>query len=310
MPALTADVHRMHSVHQPQFLPLPVKGGARIYLNAITCTDANGFAVPGANTAGLRAQGVAWKPFDNTAGADGTLGDTFSAYGAVRFVEVDSQGEWEPAPKAVEVALASAYKKDNLAQSNVVVKINAEDGTMKVYTQKDVVDEVEDDKIQMTVEEARRFKPDANVGDVLNFEATPANAGRIAAQTAKQVVLQRLREAEREVVYEEYSGKEGDIVSGTVQRMEGRNVIVDLGKTEAVLPPPEQVRTEHVQNRTVVDWGLGVAERLDRWGEELRGFRVGETEARFRAVVARNPGKSLLAACAAGVLLGLWLRRR
>lgn len=95
MPALTADVHRMHSVHQPQFLPLPVKAGARIYLNAITCTDANGFAVPGANTAGLRPQGVAWKSFDNTLGADGTLGDTFSAYGAVRFVEVDSQGEWE-----------------------------------------------------------------------------------------------------------------------------------------------------------------------------------------------------------------------
>ena len=95
MTALTADAHRMHSVHQPQFLPLPVKGGARIYLNAITCTDANGFAVPGANTAGVRAQGVAWKSFDNTLGADGTLGDTFSAYGAVRFVEVNSQGEWE-----------------------------------------------------------------------------------------------------------------------------------------------------------------------------------------------------------------------
>ena len=95
MAALTENVHRMHSVHQPQFLPLPVKGGARIYLNAITCTDANGFAVPGTNTAGLRAQGVAWKSFDNTGGADGTLGDTFSAFGAVRFVEVDGQGEWE-----------------------------------------------------------------------------------------------------------------------------------------------------------------------------------------------------------------------
>jgi N utilization substance protein A len=147
--------------------------------------------------------------------------------------------------EAVEVALASAYKKDNLAQANVVVKINAEDGTMKVYTQKAVVDEIEDENVEMTLDEARRFKPDAAVGDVLSFEATPANAGRIAAQTAKQVVLQRLREAEREVVYEEYSGKEGDIVSGVVQRMEGRNVIVDLGKTEAVLPPPEQVRTEH-----------------------------------------------------------------
>jgi hypothetical protein len=97
----------MHSVHQPQFLPLPVKAGVRIFLNAITCTDANGFAVPGANTAGLRAQGVAWKSFDNTSGADGTLGangllgvdgtlrNTFNAFGAVRFVEVNRQGEWE-----------------------------------------------------------------------------------------------------------------------------------------------------------------------------------------------------------------------
>jgi N utilization substance protein A len=146
---------------------------------------------------------------------------------------------------AVEMALASAYKKDNLAQSNVVVKINTEDGSMRVFTTKDVVEEVEDDKIQMTVAEARAIRPDAGIGDVLEFEAAPANAGRIAAQTAKQVVLQRLREAEREVVYEEYAGKEGDIVSGVVQRLEGRNVIIDLGKTEAVLPPPEQVRTEH-----------------------------------------------------------------
>jgi len=95
MTALTTDFQRLHTVHPPQFLPLPVKAGVRLFLNAITCTDANGFAVPGANTAGLRAQGVAWRPFDNTAGADGTLGDTFNAFGAVRYVEVDSQGEWE-----------------------------------------------------------------------------------------------------------------------------------------------------------------------------------------------------------------------
>ena len=147
--------------------------------------------------------------------------------------------------EAVEMALASAYKKDNLAQSNVLVKISAEDGGIHVYTTKNVVVEVEDDKIEMTLDEARRVKPDAAIGDVLRFDATPANVGRIAAQTAKQVVLQRLREAEREVVFEEYSGKEGDIVSGVVQRLEGRNVIIDLGKTEAVLPPPEQARTEH-----------------------------------------------------------------
>ncbi len=109
MAFLTTDTQRMHAVHQPQFLPLPVKAGARIFLHAITCTDANGFAVPGADAAGLRFQGVAWKPFDNTLGADGTLGDTFNAFGAVRYVEVDSRGEWElavtgPTPKPGDYA--------------------------------------------------------------------------------------------------------------------------------------------------------------------------------------------------------------
>jgi N utilization substance protein A len=147
--------------------------------------------------------------------------------------------------EAVEVALASAYKKDELATANVVVKINPEDGGMSVYAQKTVVEEVEDGTIEMSLGEARAVKPDAAIGDALRFEVMPRNAGRIAAQTAKQVVLQRLREAEREVVYEEYSGKEGDIISGTVQRLEGRNVVIDLGRTEAVLPPSEQTRTEH-----------------------------------------------------------------
>lgn len=149
---------------------------------------------------------------------------------------------------AVEQALASAYKKDNLAQSNVLVRINQEDGAIHCFTTKTVVEEIEDEHIEMTLAEARAVRADAKLGDVLEFSATPANAGRIAAQTAKQVVLQRLREAEREVVYEEYAGKEGDIVSGVVQRLEGRNVIIDLGKTEAVLPPPEQARTEHYRS--------------------------------------------------------------
>jgi N utilization substance protein A len=147
--------------------------------------------------------------------------------------------------EAVEAALASAYKKDNLASANLAVRIDPDTGAIRVYMQKTVVEEVVDSKVEMTLEEARSFQPDAQSGDVINIEVTPHNAGRIAAQTAKQVVLQRLREAEREVVFEEYSGKEGDIVSGVVQRLEGRNVIIDLGKTEAVLPPPEQVRMEH-----------------------------------------------------------------
>jgi N utilization substance protein A len=147
--------------------------------------------------------------------------------------------------EAVEAALASAFKKDDLAASNIVVRIDPETGAMHVYTRKSVVEEPEDPQLEMTLEEARRFKPDVQLGDNIDFETTPHNAGRIAAQTAKQVVLQRLREAEREVVFEEYSGKEGDILSGVVQRVEARHVIIDLGKAEAVLPPAEQVRMEH-----------------------------------------------------------------
>ncbi len=147
--------------------------------------------------------------------------------------------------EAVEAALASAYKKDNLAAANVVVRIDRETGAIRVFIQKTVTEEVSDERTEISLAEARRYKPDAALDDVIEFEATPQQGGRIAAQTAKQVVFQRLREAEREVVFEEYSGKESDIVSGMVQRLEGRNVVVDLGKTEAVLPPAEQVRPEH-----------------------------------------------------------------
>ena len=152
--------------------------------------------------------------------------------------------------EAVEAALASAYKKDNLATSNVVVRIDRETGVVRVYTRKTVVEEVTDPRIEMTPKEARALKPDAVIGDNVDIETAAHDGGRIAAQTAKQVVLQRLREAEREIVFEEYSGKESDIVSGMVQRFEGKNVIIDLGKAEAVLPPAEQVKTEHYRAGT------------------------------------------------------------
>ena len=150
--------------------------------------------------------------------------------------------------EAVEAALASAYKKDVLASVNLAVKIDGETGGMRVFAQHEVVaalSEIEDDKTQIALEEARELSPNTFVGDIVSTEVFPQNAGRIAAQTAKQVVLQRLREAEREVVFEEYSGKEGDIISGVVHRLEARHVYIDLGKTEAVLPPSEQVRIEH-----------------------------------------------------------------
>jgi N utilization substance protein A len=152
---------------------------------------------------------------------------------------------------AVETALASAYRKDHASEGPVVVKIDQNSGIARFFAQKTVVAEVTDPKAEWTLQEARAKSPGAKIGDVLNFELPEQPAGRIAAQTAKQVVLQKLREAEREVVFEEYVGREGDILSGTVQRVEGagthRSVFIDLGKTEALLPPPEQVRIEHYQ---------------------------------------------------------------
>lgn len=150
--------------------------------------------------------------------------------------------------EAVEAALASAYKKDALAEANLVVRIDGDSGGIRVFAQKTVVqsrDEIENSDLEITLEDAKDVAPNTFVGDLVNVEVMPQNAGRIAAQTAKQVVLQRLREAEREVVFEEYSGKEGDIISGVVNRLEARHVYIDLGKTEAVLLPAEQVRTEH-----------------------------------------------------------------
>ena len=150
--------------------------------------------------------------------------------------------------EAVEAALTSAYRgKDET--SNVYVRIDPEAGDIHYYMQKTVVVEVEHDSVEISLDDAKRYKRDAREGDVLDFEMRiPENAGRIAAQTAKQVVLQRLREAERDAVFEEYNGKEGEIVVGTVQRIEPRQAIIELSRgTEATLPSSEQVRNEHLR---------------------------------------------------------------
>lgn len=146
---------------------------------------------------------------------------------------------------AVEAALASAYKRDGAPNAVVSVKVNHETGDARVFRHRTVVEEVENPDEEITLKEARRIQPDLRLGESLVEEMQVRDPGRIQAQTAKQVVLQRLREAEREVVYNEYIGKENDVISGVVQRLEGRNVILDLGKTEALLPGSEQVRIEH-----------------------------------------------------------------
>lgn len=147
---------------------------------------------------------------------------------------------------AVEAALISAFKKEHLAELDLAVRISPGTGDVHVFAKRTVVadEAVEDPRRQLGLSEARRRRPEAQVGAVVEEEVTPANAGRIAAQTAKQVVMQRLREAERELVFAEYAGKEGEVVPGVVQRYEGRNVIVDLGRAEALMPPGEQVAGE------------------------------------------------------------------
>ncbi len=147
--------------------------------------------------------------------------------------------------QAMEAALVSAYKKDSESQGNLAVRIDRETGDHHVYMERTVVQDVTDDRIEISLQEARKRKPDVMLGDAMLDEIQPGQAGRIAAQTAKQVVLQRLREAEREMVFEEFSGREGDIVSGVIQRLEAKHLVVDLGKTEGILPAAEQVRSEH-----------------------------------------------------------------
>ena len=146
---------------------------------------------------------------------------------------------------AVESALVSAYRKDNFATNrNIQVTIDPDTGKVKVFAEKEVVEQPEDSRREISLAEACKIKPDVQLGELLLVEATPANAGRIAAQTAKQVILQRLHEAEHTAIFEEYAHKEGDIVNGIVQRIEPKQIYVDLGRTEAVLPAAEQVRSE------------------------------------------------------------------
>ena len=147
--------------------------------------------------------------------------------------------------QAMEAALVSAYKKDSNLGGNIVVRIDRGTGEHHVYQEKTAVEEVSDPKLEIDLAEVRRFKPDTAMGETIAVEVRPSQAGRIAAQTAKQVVLQRLREAEREMVFEEFSSREDDIISGVIQRVEPKQLIIDLGKTEAILPASEQVHGEH-----------------------------------------------------------------
>ena len=146
---------------------------------------------------------------------------------------------------AVESALVSAYRKDAFAPGqDISAKINPTTGEVKVYVKKTVVETPTDLLNEISLTEAKEIDRTAQIGEVVNIESTPPNAGRIAAQTARQVILQRLHEAEHHAIYEEFTGKEGDIVTGMVQRITPEQIHIDLGKAEAILPSGEQVHNE------------------------------------------------------------------
>jgi N utilization substance protein A len=147
---------------------------------------------------------------------------------------------------AIESALVSAYRKDAFtAGQDIVARINPNTGEVKVYVKKTVVETPSDPLREISLAHAQKINKSAQVGEVLSIESTPPNAGRIAAQTARQVILQRLHEAEHHAIFEEFTSKEGDIVTGMVQRITPEQIYADLGKAEAILPNNEQVHSEH-----------------------------------------------------------------
>lgn len=147
---------------------------------------------------------------------------------------------------AIESAVVTAYKKNYGANSNMSVRVDMSEanGEIRVYSRREVVEKVEDDTLEITLEDAQLLDHKYQLGDITEEEVTPKDFGRIAAQTAKQVVIQRIREAERSMVFNEYANRAGDVVVGVIHRVEHRNVVIDLGKVEAVLPVSEQIADE------------------------------------------------------------------
>lgn len=146
--------------------------------------------------------------------------------------------------EAIENSLLTACKNNYGSSSNIKVIIERDKGDVNVYAEKEVVEKVEDPQFFISLEEANRYHPSYKIGDIVQVEITPKNFGRIAAQKAKQVVVQKIREAEREVLFNQYASKEKEIVTGIIQRQVKNNVVVNLGKLDAILMDKEQVPGE------------------------------------------------------------------
>ncbi|AKM80122.1 TPA: transcription termination/antitermination protein NusA [Candidatus Saccharibacteria bacterium] len=164
---------------------------------------------------------------------------------AVRTIAEEKNLPEETVLSVIEQAIAAAWRRDNGERDQEVrAELNTNDGTANVFVSREVVEEVGSDAVEISLDDARKLKADAEVGDTVEEKHEVVSFGRVAAQTAKQVVLQRLREAEREVVLEEYEDKIGTIVNGTVQRVEPRVIRVELGKATGIIPQSEQIQGE------------------------------------------------------------------
>ena len=146
--------------------------------------------------------------------------------------------------QSIEDALVIAYKKNFDSAENVKVVMDGKTGEIHVYSQKEVVENVEDEMLQINLENAKKYEKKAAIGDTVNIELIPKDFGRISAQTAKQVIMQKIREVERNMVFSEYNDRKGEIVSGIIQKADGGTVVLDLGKLEGIMPLKEQIPTE------------------------------------------------------------------
>ena len=165
--------------------------------------------------------------------------------------------------ESLETALVMAYKKNFDSAENVKVTMDKETGDIHVYAIKDVVEVVEDQKTQISLDDAKAINKKLKVGDNVDIEIIPKNFGRIAAGTAKQIIVQKIREAEREILYKEFDQRKGEVVTGMIQKAEGTALVLDLGKLEGIMPKKEQIPTEtyHLNDKIrgyVVDVQKGI----------------------------------------------------
>jgi len=163
---------------------------------------------------------------------------------ALRDIEKEKDIPLETLEEILEAALVSAYRKHYGSAGEIHVEIDWEDSRASMYARRKVVEKVEDPHTEMSIAEARKLDEGIQVGESLDIEVTPENFGRIAAQTAKQVVVQRIREAEREIIFSEFADRAGEVVTGIVQRRGGRSVFINVGKVEALLPASEQMPSD------------------------------------------------------------------